>query len=198
MESAAACLWPRSPTAAHEVGYALTIPVSVFPWFGTAPRSQSTVPTRSLAITVIPAAMREPTDDHQSSRNRVPLTSSPCLSTGGRVRRGRHQGIRSEPPRAGERASLSSWDTRPELARQGLQAAVLGQDSALDRRFRSKTSGLELGLSGGALHSCSESSAVEPGEGQMGNVGYDTIYAPRISSDGPAISSLQTVHPART
>ncbi len=30
---------------------------------------------------------------------------------------------------------------------------------------------LELGR-GGALHWCSETSAVEPGEGQMGNVGF--------------------------
>ncbi len=42
-----------------------------------------------------------------------------------------------------------------------------GQDWACP--VRSKR--LELGFPGGALHSCSESSAVEPGEGQMRNVG---------------------------
>ena len=48
---------------------------------------------------------------------------------------------------------------------------VLGQDSACHRRFRSEASECNLDSPGGALYSWSESSAVEPGEGQMGDVG---------------------------
>ena len=54
---------------------------------------------------------------------------------------------------------------------QGHQAAVLMQDLARHRRFQSEASDCNLGFRGGALHSCLESSAMEPGEGQMGNVG---------------------------
>ncbi len=43
-------------------------------------------------------------------------------------------------------------------------------DSSCHRQFRSEASDCNLGFRW-ALHSCSESSAVEPGEGQMGNVG---------------------------
>ena len=60
---------------------------------------------------------------------------------------------------------------RAQEARQGLQAAVLGQDSPVTFESGQKSKRLELGFPGGALHSCSESSAVEPGEGQMENVG---------------------------
>ncbi len=45
-------------------------------------------------------------------------------------------------------------------------AAGLGLSPSIPDRSKR----LELGFPG-ALHSCSESSAVEPGEGQMGNVG---------------------------
>ena len=38
-----------------------------------------------------------------------------------------------------------------------------GQDVARHRRFRSEASDWNLGFRGGALHSCSERSAVEPG-----------------------------------
>ncbi len=58
-----------------------------------------------------------------------------------------------------------SVPTAAQTARQGPQAAVVGQDSACQRRFTK--------VSGWALHSCLERSAVEPGEGQMGNVGLD-------------------------
>ena len=42
---------------------------------------------------------------------------------------------------------------------------------ARHRRLRSVASDWNLGFRGGALHSCWESSAVEPGVGQMGTVG---------------------------
>ena len=57
------------------------------------------------------------------------------------------------------------------LEQHGLQAAVFGQDSACHRRFRTEASDWNSGFRRGALHSCSESSAVEPGGGQMGSVG---------------------------
>lgn len=60
-----------------------------------------------------------------------------------------------------------------EADRHGLQAAVLRQDSACHRRFRTEANDRNLGFRRGALHSCSEGSAVEPGKGQMGNVGSD-------------------------
>ncbi len=51
------------------------------------------------------------------------------------------------------------------------QSAVLGQNATCHRRCRSEASDWNLGFRGGALHSRSESSAVEPGESQMENVG---------------------------
>ncbi len=65
---------------------------------------------------------------------------------------------------------MSICPTPAQAARQDLQAAVFGQDSASHRRFRSEAS-WNLDFRGEALHSSSESSAVEPGEGHMGNVG---------------------------
>ena len=41
---------------------------------------------------------------------------------------------------------------------------------------------LESGFCRGALHSCSESSAVEPGGGQMGNVGLGHLHVHLESS----------------
>ena len=54
--------------------------------------------------------------------------------------------------------------TPAQAARQCHQAAVLGPAAAGHRRFRSKASDWNLGFRGGALHSCSASSAVNPGE----------------------------------
>ncbi len=48
-----------------------------------------------------------------------------------------------------------------------IQAAILGQELGCHRRLRSEGSDWNLGLGAGALYSCSGSSAVEPGEGQM-------------------------------
>ena len=64
-----------------------------------------------------------------------------------------------------------SVPTPTRAARQGLHAAVLGQDSVCHRRFRIEASDCNLGFRARALHSWSERSAVEPGEAQMGNVG---------------------------
>ncbi len=74
---------------------------------------------------------------------------------------------------------LGEGSFRNAAARAGLQAAILGHDSACHRRVRSKASDLNLGFRGGALHSCSppDSSAVEPGEGQMGNGGEMDLHA---------------------
>ncbi len=47
---------------------------------------------------------------------------------------------------------------------RGLQAAVLGQDSARHRRFRSVASDCNLGFRGGALHWYSNGPAMEPDE----------------------------------
>ncbi len=63
-----------------------------------------------------------------------------------------------------QRESLSP--TPAQAARQGLQTAVLGQDSACHWNLR---------FGGGALPSCSKCSAVEPGKGQTGNVGYNHL-----------------------
>ncbi len=71
-----------------------------------------------------------------------------------------------------------SVPTADQAARRGLLATVLGQDSACHRRFRTEASDWNVGFLGEALHSRSESSAVEPGEGQMGNVGIE-IPKPR-------------------
>ncbi len=71
---------------------------------------------------------------------------------------------------------MSICPTPAQVARQGLQAPGLGQDSACQRRFRSEASDWNLGSPRGALHSSSESSVVEPGEGQMGNVGRHYFF----------------------
>ena len=73
---------------------------------------------------------------------------------------------------------LTAWAAATEVqvptlakaARQGLQAAAVGQDSANHRRFQSGASDWNLGFRGEALHSSSQSSVAEPGEGQMGDV----------------------------
>ncbi len=57
-------------------------------------------------------------------------------------------------------------------ARQGLQAVVLGQDSACHRRFPTEASDWNLGFEEWALYWCSKCSAVEPGTGQMGNMNF--------------------------
>ncbi len=47
----------------------------------------------------------------------------------------------------------------------------LGAGLGLHRRLRSEATDWNSGFRRGAVQSCSESSAVEPGEGHMGNVG---------------------------
>ena len=58
-----------------------------------------------------------------------------------------------------------------QAARLGLLGADLRPDSACHRRFRSEAGDWNLGLRDGALHPYSRSSAVEPGEDQMENLG---------------------------
>ncbi len=48
-------------------------------------------------------------------------------------------------------------------------------------------------LRGGALPSCSESSAVEPGEGQMGNVGLESEIDQRRGSMAVGLARRPTV-----
>ncbi len=57
------------------------------------------------------------------------------------------------------------------MAGPGARDLTLGQDSACHRLLRTEASDWNLGFRVGALHSCSELSAVEPNEGQGGNVG---------------------------
>ncbi len=124
-----------------------------------------------------------------------------CSPTGDRVPRKKassHQASRSSHQHTTTGRRCQSVPTPTQAAKWGLQAADLGQRSTCHRRFWPEATDCNLGFREGALPSCYERSAVEPGQGQMRSVGYDTIYAPRISSGGPAISSLQTVHPART
>ena len=83
-----------------------------------------------------------------------------------------HQGISSDPPRPGERYIAFELGTpapmRPAGASMPLSWGRIRPatvDSGQKHAKRTWVSG------GAALHSCSESLAVEPGEGQMGNVG---------------------------
>ncbi len=77
-----------------------------------------------------------------------------------------------------------------------LWAAVLGQDSAPRFRIRStvntgpKQAAGAWAFRGEALHSWSppDSSAVEPGEGQMGNVGFEPVLT---NQDRKVSSALQ-------
>ena len=59
---------------------------------------------------------------------------------------------------------MSIGPTSAQAARQGLQTAVLGQDSARHRRFRSVASDCNLGFPGAALHWYSKIPAMEPDE----------------------------------
>ena len=62
-----------------------------------------------------------------------------------------------------------------------LQTAVLGPTTAGHRRFRSNASDWNLDFRREAFRSCSESSAGEPGVGQMGDVGR-TVSPERASA----------------
>ncbi len=69
----------------------------------------------------------------------------------------------------------------------------MGQYSACQGRFSSKGSIYHLTVGrGGALHSCSESSAAEPGEGQMANVGVK-----KSESTCGSLGVLSTLQPRR-
>ena len=77
------------------------------------------------------------------------------------------------------------------------EGKIKGRESfsepACYRRFRSQASDLNLGFRGEALRSYSEISAVEPGEGHMGNVELHRHDRKRI-----ALPCRISLRPART
>ncbi len=81
----------------------------------------------------------------------APLAFSPSSATGSRVRR---EGIKASVasrrvPASGPRSQAGH--TWPQAARQGLQAPILGQDSACQRRFRSEATDWNLGFPRGGV-----------------------------------------------